>query len=183
MKKTLIALGLLVMATSLANAATVTIGVDGVAAPASIGIGESAVVDLSGFVASSTSEGVVGYLIVQGPGTISGGTVLQGDGSITAFDPTEEVWANFLASKGYTGVQQNLLLIDMLDMSDPLTDLNGKIVDSITFQGTGEGVATLTYFDPDSSTVYATQTITQVVPEPMTVTLLGLGGLFLRRRK
>ena len=53
---------------------------------------------------------------------------------------------------------------------------------TIDFTGNAEGTATLALWDFDAANVLATTTIT-VVPEPMTLGLLGLGGLFLRRRK
>jgi hypothetical protein len=48
--------------------------------------------------------------------------------------------------------------------------------------GATSGTVTLEFYDSDYETVLHTQSI-NVTPEPMTVALLGLGGLFLRRRK
>jgi hypothetical protein len=53
---------------------------------------------------------------------------------------------------------------------------------TIDFTGTAEGVATLTLYEFDGVTPIQAVDIT-VTPEPMTLGLLGLGGLFLRRRK
>lgn len=53
---------------------------------------------------------------------------------------------------------------------------------TIDFTGTAEGAASLTLYEFDGATVIQTVGI-DVVPEPMTLGLLGLGGLFLRRRK
>jgi len=54
---------------------------------------------------------------------------------------------------------------------------------TIDFTGTAEGEATLNLWDFDAANVLATSTITVLIPEPLTVSLLGLGGLFLRRRR
>ena len=72
----------------------------------------------------------------------------------------------------------------------PPPPLLGKLVDSILLHCEGIGEVTLTLasiYDPGtgepvSITVMDTQVIHQI-PEPMTFALLGLGGLFLRRRK
>jgi len=61
------------------------------------------------------------------------------------------------------------------------TRLTGKWWDE-DFTCTGEGEVVITLWDENASTVEDTITITQI-PEPMTVALLGLAGLFLRRRK
>ena len=48
--------------------------------------------------------------------------------------------------------------------------------------GVSEGSSVLTLYANDGVTVLDTASIT-VIPEPMTIALLGLGGLFLRRRR
>jgi hypothetical protein len=50
------------------------------------------------------------------------------------------------------------------------------------FHCDGEGLVTLTLYDSGGVNPLDTITITQL-PEPVTIALLGLGGLFLRRRK
>jgi len=50
------------------------------------------------------------------------------------------------------------------------------------FHCDGPGIVTIALIDTSSLAVLDTITVTQI-PEPMTVALLGLGGLFLRRRK
>ena len=47
----------------------------------------------------------------------------------------------------------------------------------------GEGDFVVDLYDPTGGTVIDTLTVHQIVPEPMTIALLGLGGLLLRRRK
>jgi hypothetical protein len=52
----------------------------------------------------------------------------------------------------------------------------------INIAGLSEGTTTLNLYASDGTTLLESASIT-VVPEPMTIALLGLGGLFLRRRK
>ena len=53
---------------------------------------------------------------------------------------------------------------------------------SLTIMPSATGTLTITNYDTDYVTPIDSATIT-IIPEPMTIALLGLGGLFLRRRK
>lgn len=57
------------------------------------------------------------------------------------------------------------------------------VLADLEFLCTGEGDVTITLIASDLSTIVDRMTIEQVIPEPITFALLGLGGLFLRRRK
>jgi len=62
----------------------------------------------------------------------------------------------------------------------------GMLIDQIAFHCNGPGTVTLQLWgsqDYATFEVLDTVVITQLIPEPMTMGLLGLGGLFLRRRK
>jgi hypothetical protein len=52
---------------------------------------------------------------------------------------------------------------------------------NINFVGVGKGITTLDIYAEDYTTLLTSATIE--VPEPLTIALMGLGGLFLRRRK
>ena len=52
----------------------------------------------------------------------------------------------------------------------------------INIAGVSEGTSVLNLYASDGVTLLDSASIT-VIPEPMTIALLGLGGLFLRRRK
>jgi hypothetical protein len=74
-------------------------------------------------------------------------------------------------------------LIDLKTPPDVFIPLEGLLVDDIIFHCEGEpGDVLLTLLDADGNEM-DTQIIHQIIPEPMTLALLGLGGLFLRRRK
>jgi hypothetical protein len=60
--------------------------------------------------------------------------------------------------------------------------LDGKLVDEIIFHCTGGGDTVLTLVTADLQVVEDIQIIHNI-PEPMTIALLALGGLLLRRRK
>ena len=74
----------------------------------------------------------------------------------------------------------------LLDFLIPGTTINileqGTAADFISFHCEGEGDVLITLLNGDTMEVLDTLTISQI-PEPMTLALLGLGGLFLRRRK
>jgi len=120
--------------------------------------------------------------------------LMQGPGSISKV-PDSWVWeqskatipsafyADYLAAftdMGYTNITQ-IADLDIVDMSEPFTIPNGLVIDGISFHCEGLGDVTLTLMDAAGG-VLDTQVIHQI-PEPITFALLGLGGLFLRRRK
>lgn len=134
------------------------------------------------------------WLVAQGPATLSGGSLLVGDGThieldpAAAIDPDEDpdyTWGDFFDDYlGYPGVQPMISQIEFMDTSDVLPyTIMGILFNEKLFYCTGTEDVTLTLirFDDESWAVYDQLIIHQ--PEPMTIALLGLGGLFLRRRK
>jgi hypothetical protein len=83
---------------------------------------------------------------------------------------------------GVTGVT-SAVFVNLADGSIPPAALNGVLVDLIDFHCTGQPGDVMLYLaEAAVFTVFDTQVIHQI-PEPITFALLGLGGLFLRRRK
>jgi len=112
---------------------------------------------------------------------ISGATLHYGgtNQSIVPMDPD---------IAGMLGLEVGGAAIELVDLVPPPAvpkPLLGRLVDNITFHCDGYNPnapdVTLSLFDIEGN-LLDTQVIHQI-PEPITIALLGLGGLFLRRRK
>jgi hypothetical protein len=191
--KKMLTLVLILGAASIASA-SLSISVGGVVDPqGTITVGPSGhlVLDVTA-VEQASNIGV--YMLVQGPGTMSGGTMLfngaGGLSGITEYGPNAVIpesdpamtWGAYFASVGFAGVQNNILFLEFVDTTSPPPALNGKLVDLIDFHCEGLGIVTVTLLNPDTLVAYDTQIIQQI-PEPATMLLLSIGGLLLKRRK
>ena len=190
MKKLLILMLVLGMA-SMANALLISVNGDTDPEDTSITLAPSqtAVIDIMG---EGEAPPMDAFLIIQGPGSIAGHTMLY-PGSITLYQELEEFAATIpctpaemlamLAGAGYPGAT-DMSFMNFADGAAPGLPLVGKLVDDIIFHCEGDDPpdVILSLVSGDFATVFDTQIIHQI-PEPMTVMLLGLGGLLLRRRK
>jgi hypothetical protein len=173
--KKLIVLSLFVAIASLATA-----GLSKVNAPASVEAGSSFTIDIIG---NGQMDNDSIYVWISGDATMSGGTNNIVDGEIYI----DQDSADFLADDyGYNGYINGQVL--WADISIPKATpavISGNILSGITVTvGADAAGTTLTVYvlNENDGTIQASQLI-NVVPEPMTLGLLGLGGLFLRRRK
>ena len=170
--KKLVALVLVLGMCSLANAA-LSLGYD----PA------TSTVSISG---DGATTNVALYLLVEGPGSINGGTLVY-KGNLSKYQDLEDAAveagitpAEYLGlvkdATGKTVVDLSAITIASSDI--PPLSTAGLLVDGIKLTWTGPDQAMLTLMGDDLATVYSSVS----VPEPLTIVLLGLGGLLLRRR-
>jgi hypothetical protein len=137
--------------------------------------GESFEVDLTSTitVVSEDPSSWLGYLIIEegGAGSLENVVILDAAGnSATATTYTEAGWG--------TGYE---LTASMSPEGVPAIAAGSQF--SFDYVGAVGDTATISLFlDPEYTTPVASVNVT-VVPEPMTVILLGLGALFLRRRR
>ena len=174
MKKFLVILAVLVMAT-VADAG-LTINVNDAMETVTI-IGDGA-----------TASPAEVYLLVEGPGSIDGGSMVY-PGSLAEYSDLEAVAANIGMSTDdtLTAFRGQLSKPDLVDLSFitladgaiPPALLDGTLVDGIGLIGTGSVVLSLV--SSDFATVFDTTTVP--IPEPITIALLSIGGLLLRRRR
>ena len=124
-------------------------------------------------VVSEDASSWLGYLIIEegGAGSLENVVILDAAGDIGAASAYSEAgWGTgyeLSASMSPTGV--------------PATAAGSQF--SFDYVGSVGDIATISLFtDPEYTTPAASVNVT-VVPEPMTIVLLGLGALFLRRRR
>ena len=137
--------------------------------------GDSFEVDITSTitVVSEDASSWFGYIIVEegGAGSLENALRLDAAGDIGAFSAYSEAgWGigyELTASMSPTGVPA------LAAGSQFSFDYLGSIGDTATIS---------LFVDPEYTTPIASVNVT-IVPEPMTVVLLGLGALFLRRRR
>jgi hypothetical protein len=182
MKKLLSVLAVLAMAT-VANAAMM-ISVDGVVPDDAVSVATAVI----GVMASGSHPATIpGMVVGQGPinvdltaTTIIPNFGISGDPLIQDMTGDPDAIA-FLADLGIMN-PVSILYFEVIDVAVPPKAIpDGVVINSmnLTYKGTGEE-ALITLLDTGTGEVLDTQAI---VPEPITLALLGLGGLFLRRRK
>jgi hypothetical protein len=124
----------------------------------------------------------LGIMVIEGPGSISGDpTFIWEQSGVSNPSPDQDLWKEILELDfGFVDVRQ-VIDIGIVDSTDPFTQPDGLVIDGLIFHCEGLGEVRLSLLDVDLN-VHDSLTIHQI-PEPITFALLGLGGLFLRRRK
>jgi len=124
-------------------------------------------------IVSDNTSSWLGYVIVQegGVGTLSNATALTAAGNMGSVSPYSEAgWG--------TGYQ---LTVAMSPGGVPAIAVGPQF--SMNFAGTLGQTARISLFLDPEFTVPVSSVLVTIVPEPMTLLLLGVGVLFLRRRK
>jgi hypothetical protein len=86
-------------------------------------------------------------------------------------------------SDGLQKTVASAIFVNLADSSIPPAPLDGTLVDGIDFHcDSDDGDVVLYLANAGDFSIYDSQVIHQI-PEPISIALLGLGGLFLRRRK
>ena len=174
-----------VLAMASAAHAGLSLSVDGVISPPESSItldwslGQTAVIDIH------ADQTTLGFILIQGPGAgeldVSNPTNMWEQSTIAPTDPAifDELLP-ILPEFGFPGVVA-MFDVGVVDASEPYTTPDGLVIDGLIFKCLGDGDVVLTLTDADLGVLDAV-TIHQI-PEPLTLGLLGLGGLFLRRRR
>jgi hypothetical protein len=188
MKKLLVMLMVLSMA-SLVNAA-VKINVD-MGANTELAAGDTAAISIVATDEQSPSD--LYLFVTDGSlGTVSSGKVIWPDfsstvGDITLHEGAGDPYVDTVRQYGWLDATQTYY-ISLIGSTAPPLVMNGTVVDGIIYHAEIAGDSTVilgsvvddgqgSYLIAVSDTVVIHQ-----VPEPMTMAMLGLGGLLLRRR-
>jgi hypothetical protein len=124
-------------------------------------------------IVSEDTSSWLGYVIVQegGAGVLSEALKLDAAGNLGSISPYSEAgWG--------TGYE---LTVAMSPGGVPAIAVGPQF--SMNFTGTLGSTARISLFRDPEFTVPVSSVLVTVVPEPMTILLLGLGALFLHRRK
>ena len=176
---------LLVLLTVLAFAGTASATLT-IVAPATVDLGASG--DIGIDVLAAEPATIAGALVItNGTGHVSVDSSAVGIAALGIDEfvvdlATDPDMVAFLGDLGLTDIV-SALYYEAVHLSIPPMDLPvGALISGATVTGVAMGTGQASLVDMSAGAITAQQDI-NVVPEPMTIALLGLGGLFLRRRK
>ncbi len=147
------------------------------------------------------TDGTTLSIIGEAGASIQGYNIEDGEGALSIDVPQDSGYPIIVADGSGGNMAGDLAAVDVMSIGSPIGNVltfsagtsgqTGDVVEeglwyqlSVTVDGTysaGDVVSTVAVKDSGLNSL-GTMDITYV-PEPMTVALLGLGGLFLRRRK
>lgn len=165
--KKLLVLALVLGVASMASATLLTV----IADDAEILLGDTTTVNIVAAVDYGMFDGEDWVIGVSAEGALSDITVADVAGAVLVSNGDA---AMFGVPGGFWGVT-------MAPAVGIITE--GTVLFSLTLTGMELGIAQINMIDLTAGGVPGASTSVLVTPEPMTMALLGLGGLFLRRRK
>jgi hypothetical protein len=188
---------LLVLAVAQVASAGFMISVNGVpnpTAPVVLAPSGHATIDIHGV--GNTGATTELYLVCQGPGMLAGGTIVYpgtfpvpceiSTKSAAAYEAGWEgwLWGGEVGETGFGLLGVTWATYAVIGSTvNPQPLLNGLLADGIDFHCEAVGPVTLSLWSfGETYVLYDTQEIIQT-PEPITMSLLGLGGLALIRRR
>jgi hypothetical protein len=120
------------------------------------------------------------FIVATGTVQLNAGTMLY-TGTLSGItnmstDPDLKALANSIL--GSKGAATRIDMVEMIDGTATPPAVTGRLATYNVLSTSGTGWVCM--LDPDLTRMISS---TEVVPEPVTITLLGLGGLMLRRRK
>jgi len=184
MKKLLVLALVLSMATMASAALQISIG--GVNPTAEVTLMPSETLSLGIYTDAALASTYTDYFVLTatiGTGSIdflTGAPVVADDGM--SVEHTMD--AVTFASPMLDGMNQNGVAGGLAFFVLPGLAAGAQIFDGMVFHCDGPVACTITLYTTDFSTLtMVDQIVVQQIPEPITMGLLGLGGLFLRRRK
>jgi len=179
MKKLLVVLMVLSMASAANAALMLSVGGDIQVDEITLLPSEIATIDIQG---DGTEPLGIFFMGVSagGPASLdfsSAAMIYQGNDSMFAEmdDP------DLAGAMGITTPFELISLSDVPPIGTPQLPLTGLLVDLITLHCNGPGDVVVSIFN--GNTELLDSILIHQIPEPITMVLLGLGGLFLRRRK
>jgi hypothetical protein len=97
--------------------------------------------------------------------------------------PSDIGWEFDTETNALLGVWSPSIYVSIVDIIEPYDPIVGTLVSNIMFHDNSMGTVRIGLFSGEDGSLLDSMIVYTGVPEPITMVLLGLGGLMLRRRK